>query len=424
VNHTKHLRLSALTLLAAVPLAVATGQAAHAAPQAQSWLNKYAPNAQSRKFPPGSAAERRARMHAVAYSRTYTHEFDLGGLPSYAPKSHPHGTIRVCGNNYIGDSPLGGWWRAAFNRFQPGIKVVYDLQTAANGIACLYEDRGDIGIDHQPLFYDDLANLRLKGFLPSGISVVTGAYNVIGWQNTFAIIVNAKNPLTGVTLQQLDGMFGSQRAGGWARTTWRPAFARGPEGNIRRWGQMGLTGEWVNRPVDTYGFSLRYSTALEFSDDVLKSSDKWNGNLLAYGNYKRADGSTYLESDQIVDGVARDPGGIGYIRFHQDLPKTVKVLAVAKSAVGPYVPLTLETEQQRSYPLWGQQSFWVEAKPGKPLDPKVYEFIRFVLSRQGQELVQRDGKYLPLTAKVAARQMHLLDEMEAGRSINGPAGAN
>jgi phosphate transport system substrate-binding protein len=424
VNDTKHLRLSASALLAALPLAMGAAPAAHAAQQAQPWLNKYAPNAQSRRFPPGSAAERRARMHAVAYSRAYTHEFDRSGLPSYAPKSHPHGTIRVCGNNYIGDSPLGGWWQAAFRKFQPGIKVVYELQTAANGIACLYEDRGDIGIDHQPLFYDDLANLRLKGFLASGISVVTGAYDVIGWQNTFAIIVNAKNPLTGVTLQQLDGMFGSQRAGGWARTIWRPDFARGPEGNIRRWGQMGLTGQWANRAVDTYGFSLRYSTALEFSDDVLKSSDKWNGNLLAYGNYKRPDGSTYLESDQIVDGVARDPGGIGYIRFHQDLPKTVKVVAVARSAAGPYVPLTLETEQQRSYPLWGQQSFWVEAKPGKPLDPKVYEFIRFVLSRQGQELVQRDGKYLPLTAKIAARQMQLLDEMEAGRSINGPAGAN
>ena len=66
----------------------------------------------------------------------------------------------------------------------------------------------------------------------------------------------------------------------------------------------------------------------------------------------------------------------------------------------------------------------MEAKPGKPLDPKVYEFIRFVLSRQGQELVQRDGKYLPLTAAIAAHQMRLLDEMEAGRSINGPAGAN
>jgi len=414
-----------LPAVAAVPLALAAAPHASAAPQGANWLKNYEPNAASRKFPAGSAAERRARMHGMAYSRAYTRQFDLSGLPSYAPKSHPHGTIRVCGNNYIGDSPLGGWWLAAFHKYQPGIKVVYELQTAANAISCLYEGRGDIGVDHQPLFYDDLANLRLEGFLPSGISVVTGSYDVIGWQNSLAVIVNAANPITQVTLRQLDGMFGSQRSGGWLRTTWHPEFARGPEGDIRTWGQAGLTGAWARRSVDTFGFSLRYATALEFSDDVLRGSDKWNGNLLAFGNYKRPDGSTYLETDQIVDHVAHDPGGIGYIRFHEDLPKTVKVLAIAKDSGGPFIALTLDSERNRTYPLWGEQSFWVEAKPGQPLDPKVYEFIRFVLSRQGQALVQRDGKYLPLNAQIAAAQMARLDALEAGRSINGEApGAN
>ncbi len=401
-----------LVLCALAPAAPAPQAGGNSAP----WLKLYRANALSRKFPHGSAAERRARMHAVAYSRFYTKKFDLSGLPNYVPTSHPRGTLTICGNNYVGDSPLGGWWKRAFQKYQPGIKIVYHLQTAANAIPCLYEDRADIAIGHQALFYDDLSNLRLKGYLPTNISAVTGSYDVIGWQNSFAIIVNSANPLTGVTMRQLDGMFGSQRAGGWVGTTWRPDFARGPEDNIRRWGQMGLKGVWADRAVDTYGFSLRYSTALEFSDDVLKSSDKWNGNLLAFGNYKR-DGRTYLESDQIIDHVARDPGGIGYIRYHEDLPKTVKVLAIAKTSAGPYVPLTLETEQARSYPLWGDQSFWVEAKPGRRLDPKIFEFIRFVLSRQGQQLVERDGKYLPLTAKVAAGQLHRLEDLEVGRPV-------
>ncbi len=404
-----------LLIAAALPLYFAAAPRATA--QTEPWLKNYEPNAESRKFPAGSAAERHARMAAAAHAVTYTHHFDLSGLPRYAPKSKPVGTLRLCGNNYIGDSPLGGWWQAAFNKVQPGIKLEFQLQTAANGIACLYEDRGDIGIDHQPLFYDDLSNLRLKGYLATGFSVVTGAYDVIGWQNTFAIIVNRDNPITRLTLGQLDGIFGSERAGGWVRTKWQPDLARGPEGNIRKWGQIGLTGPWADRTIDTFGFSLRYSTALEFSDDVLKSSDKWNGNLLAFGNFKRPDGTTYLESDQIVDHVARDPGGIGYIRFHQHLPPSVKVLAVAATAAGPYVPLTLETEQSRAYPLWGEQSFWVEAKPGTRLDPKLYEFIKFVLSRDGQALVERDGKYLPLTAKVAAQQVRRLDALAAGHAV-------
>lgn len=399
-----------------VPVAPAHARA-QSAPPAAPWLKLYRSNALSRKFPLGSAAERRARMHAVAYARFYTHKFDLNGLPRYRPKTHPSGTVRVCGNNYIGDSPLGGWWKAAFKKYQPHIRIVYDLKTAANGIACLYENRGDIGIDHQPLFYDDLANLRLKGYLPTGISVVTGAYDVIGWQNTLAIIVNAKNPLSGVTLGQLDDIFGSQRAGGWMRTTWQPEFARGPQDNIRQWGQMGLGGKWANQTIDTYGFSLRYATAIEFSDDVLKGSDKWNGNLLAFGNY-RLGGRTYLESDQIIDHVAKDPDGIGYIRYHADLPKTVKVLAVARTSAGPYVPLTLETEQARSYPLWGQQEMWVEARPGKPLNRATYEFIRFVISREGQQLVERDGKFLPLTAKVARAQLRRLNALKAGKRVN------
>lgn len=401
-----------LSLVAvAAPIVVAAQQST------PPWLKKYEPNAQSRKFPTGSAAARRARMHAEAYSRAYTRRFDLSGLPNYTPRSHLHGILRVCGNNYIGDSPLGAWWKAAFEKYQPGVKVVYRLRTAANAIACLYEDRGDIGITHQPSFYDDLANLRLKGYLASGISVLTGSYNVIGWQNSLAIIVNAKNPITGITMQQLDDIFGSQRSGGWVRATWHPEFARGPKDNIRHWGQMGLTGEWAHQPVHTYGFSLRYATAIEFSNKLLKGSDKWNCNLLAFGNYRRANGTTYLESDQIVDHVAQDPDGIGYIRNHEDLPKTIKVLPVAKRVAGPYVPLTLETEQNRSYPLWGQQDFWVEVKPGRPLDPKIVEFIRFVLSRQGQELVERDGKYLPLTAKIDEEQMHRLQLLEQGHAI-------
>ena len=379
------------------------------------WLREYQPNAESRKFPAGSAAERRARMAARARAPAYSRSFDLSALPPYEPKAKPSGTLRICGNNYIGDSPLGGWWKGAFEKVQPGIRIHYDLKTAADAIACLYLDAADIGIDHEPSFYDDLAHLRLKGYVPTGFSVLTGSYDVIGWQNTFAIIVNSANPIERLSLPQLDGVFGSQRAGGWLRATWHPELARGPQGDLRSWGQLGLGGRWADQPIDTYGYSLRYQTAIEFSDKVLAASDKWNGNLLAFGNFVRADGTTYLEADQIVDHVKNDPNGIGYIRYHAGLPSGVKVLPLARSTAGPYVSLTIDSEQDRSYPLWGEQGFWVSAKPGQPLKPAIYEFIRFVLSRDGQQLIERDGKYLPLTAPVAAGELRRLDAVAAGR---------
>jgi phosphate transport system substrate-binding protein len=66
--------------------------------------------------------------------------------------------------------------------------------------------------------------------------------------------------------------------------------------------------------------------------------------------------------------------------------------------------------QDRSYPLWGDQSLWISAKPGTRIDPKTREFIRFVLSREAQDLVQRDGKYLPLTAEAARAELKKLGQ--------------
>ncbi len=367
--------------------------------------DKYQPNAESKKYPEGSAIERRIRMAAIAKNPAYSRTFDLSSLPDYVPEGHPTGNLRLCGNNYIGDSPLGGWWKDAFAKYQPGIKIEFNLLTSATATACITFDLADVGITHMPDFYDYLSFQRVKGRAPVGVLVVNGSYDVVGWQNNFAIVVNKANPLTKVNLAQLDGIFGSERAGGWVRTTWHPEFARGPEFNIRTWGQLGIGGDWINKPINTYGYSLRYSTALEFSDLVLQDSDKWNGNLLGFGNYDRPNGKTYLEADQIVDHVSADPNGIGYVRFHQKFPENVKVLDVAKTADGPYVQYSMDTIFNHSYPLWTGQSFWFDVPPGQKVDPKIREFLRFILSKQGQELVEKDGKYIPLDAATVQEEL-------------------
>jgi phosphate transport system substrate-binding protein len=391
-----------MSVRATVITAIAASVLATVPAAAFAQLENYRDNPQSLKFPKGSSAERRARMANVARSPAYTRKFDLSGLPDYVPQSRPKGTLKLCGNNYIGDSPLAGWWKAEFAKYQPGITLdVSQLQTAAIAIPCITLGLADIGITHEPSFYDYLSFLRMKGHEPTGVSVFTGSYETVGWQNNMVIIVNKVNPLTNIGMDQLDGIFGSERDGGWVGTKWHKEYARGPERNIRTWGQMGLTGEWSSRSIDTFGYSLRYATALEFSDKVLRSSDKWNGNLLAFGNYPGRDGNTYLEADQVVDHVRADPGGIAYVRYHPGFPTDVKILALGRTSAGPFIPYTIDTLQKRDYPLWGDQSIWFDKKPGQPVDPKVREFIRFVLSRQGQELVEKDGKYLPLTPEAA-----------------------
>src|SRR5438045_4234156 len=89
------------------------------------------PTEESRKLPPGSAAERKARMSTRANAVAYTKKFDLSGLPHYVPEEKPTGKLRVYGNNYVGDAALGRWWKEAFEKAQPGTHVEYHLPPAA-----------------------------------------------------------------------------------------------------------------------------------------------------------------------------------------------------------------------------------------------------------------------------------------------------
>ena len=168
-----------------------------------------------------------------------------------------------------------------------------------------------------------------------------------------------------------------------------------------------MTGEWADKPIHLYGFSLRYNTAVDFCDRVLKSSDKWNENIHAYGNYMAPDGKRYVEADQITEAIGKDKYAIGFNRYRGERPH-VRRLAVGENG-GPLVTHTLQSVQNRSYPLATQEYFFTTVLPGAKMDPRVKEFIRFVLSQEGQAEVQRDGKFLPLTAEVVREQLAKLE---------------
>jgi phosphate transport system substrate-binding protein len=182
----------------------------------------------------------------------YQNKFDLSGLPSYVPRELLTGWIRLHGNNYLADSALGDFWQQGFAKYQPGIRISSYLPTSAVAFAALYYDQADLVMGHKPGFYDLLAYQRVKNFDPVEITSVTGSYDVAGWENSIVILVNEDCPLKSITMEQLDGVFGAEREGGWAGTNFRPDLARGPEKNIRTWGQLGLTGEWADKPITPY----------------------------------------------------------------------------------------------------------------------------------------------------------------------------
>jgi len=253
---------------------------------------------------------------------------------------------------------------------------------------------------------------RYKDHAPIEVEVATGSYDVPGWNPGFGIVVHKDNPLAQLTMKQLDGIFGAERAGGWEGTSWRPNWKRGPEENIRTWGRLGLTGEWADKPINVYGLNLRYHQATEISDMILQGSDKWNEHLHIYANYVSASGK--LERG-LNEDLAKDRYGIAYIAAPtvnlggQGAQPNLKALAIAEKEGGPYVPYTLDTIQNRTYPLFDRIYAYADRAPGKPMNPAVLEFLRFVLSQEGQEQVMRDGKYLPLTAEVVNAQLKRLE---------------
>jgi phosphate transport system substrate-binding protein len=358
-------------------------------------------------------AARAKMMTARGAKVAYTTKWDLSGLPKYEPKQKVSGTIRLWGSNYITDGFLGGYWEAAFKRYHPDVKFEYHMKTTLAAVPSLIFGVSDIGIGRKITFAEQELFERYTDRGPIEIELATGSYDVPGWQPGYGVVVHKDNPFTRVTMQQLDGIFGAERAGGWEGTSWRPNWARGPEKNIRTWGQLGLTGEWADKPINVYGLTLRYHQAIEISDMVLKGSDKWNERLKIYANFVSRAGK--LERGMNED-LAQDRYGIGIIAAPTTnltggaSQPTQKVLAVAANEGGPYVAYTLETLHDRSYPMFDRIYAYADRESGKPMDPKVAEFLRFVLSQEGQAEVMRDGKYLPLTAEVVRAQLTRLED--------------
>src|SRR5262249_55526729 len=137
-----------------------------------------------------------------------------------------------------------------------------------------------------------------------------------------------ENPLTHIALEQLDGIFGAERLGGWIGTDWHPEFARGPEKNLRTWGQLGLTGEWAGQPITPYGLNQRYHQAVEFSGRLLQGSDKGTEKLRISANYV---------GDPNTGGASM---GFGALKrgLNDDLKKDRYGIAYIASPVGPNLP--------------------------------------------------------------------------------------
>lgn len=343
---------------------------------------------------------------------TSAHATEVAPAPGYAA-AHVSGLIRNYGFGLGG--ALAAWERA-FRKYEPDISFKDTLPTSDAAFPGLVTYQADLGFDGgEPAITEALSFQETRGYSASYVVIASGSFDTEGKSNGPVVFVNAANPITSLSIDQLDGIFGSQRNGTLHGFVWSPVGARGPDKNIRRWGDLGLTGNWAKHSIQTYGHGPS-GTSRFFQLRVLGNSDKWNPNYQEYvetGSKQIADvdkpeqrlGARWMLGQEL----AHDRYGIGWSTMSQARGiKGIKLVAIAPRGGGKPVYPSQTTFQDRTYPLVRNIYVYFDRKPGAPLDPKLKEFLRFILSNEGQRIVAEAG-YLPLPAAMIEKQRKKLD---------------
>ncbi len=317
-------------------------------------------------------------------------------LPQYQPEQIVSGTIRLSGHGSFKEDFMGklvAAWTEGFRRFNPDVQIANHMYGTASAIGALYTDHADIAILGEEISPAAAAAFkRAKHYPALGIEIATGSLDVAFFDYANMIFVHQSNPLSRITIEQADAVFGAEHR-------------RGPR-NIRTWGQLGLTGEWARKRIQPYSWKdLDFSLFLQTV--ILDGSHRWNNDLKEFAHIRRPDGSLYEHGEQILDALAADRFGIAISNIRYANPQ-VKALAIAPHAGKPYYEATTENLISRNYPLTRIIPAFIDRKPGQPIAPKVREFLRYVLSRNGQLDIVRHTGYLPLSAELLREQLRKL----------------
>ncbi len=276
---------------------------------------------------------------------------DLSQIPPYHPEYHVAGGLRIAGSELKGNIAL---LVKAFEKFQPDAVVSTNFMTSSEGaLGMMYAGASDIApMGDDAKITDQMPFYNTFRYVPTEISVATGGYDQRGTLFAWAIVVNKNNPITHLSMQQLDDIFGSERTGGWEvggpehNLLFTAKYARASRSDIRSWGQLGLRGKWAHKAIQTYGY-VAPGFAVNFERLVMHWSDKWNPNFREYVEEKEAtadaDGRA-VYSQRMLEAISADENAIGWtglmhvngtcMRPNGDRCRSypnVKVLAIAPS---------------------------------------------------------------------------------------------
>jgi phosphate transport system substrate-binding protein len=316
-------------------------------------------------------------------------------LPSYAPGEAVGGEITVAGNHATDDAVR--IWAKRFARYQPGVTLrLRDdtrLTTDAFDVAIAHGDI-DLVPSARELVPAEVDRLTRKlGGPPLVVAVATGSYATKSGTHALAFYVNEANPLTRISLIQLRQIYT-------------------PGGAITTWGQLGLTGDWADRRIHVFSVPICDPNGNPLGIiNYLQSRVFQGAHGLRRSIYQVDSNGPQPEQhmlSRIVRQVADDRDAIGFSGFAFGAAGA-KTLELAETDAGPWYKGSHAEVAERRYPLTRTIYFGVNQPAGRPLRPALREFLRFVLSREGQEAFTEGAeKYLPLTADFAAAEREKL----------------
>ncbi len=284
-------------------------------------------------------------------------------IKSYKPVSGVSGNLNSIGSDTLNN--LMTMWAEGFRKKYPNVNIQIEGKGSSTAPPALVAGTAQLGPMSREMKNSEIEAFEKKyGFKPTKVAVAI---------DTIAVYVNKDNPVKSLSMEQVDAIFSKNRK-------------RGYSSDISTWGQVGVTGRQAAQPMSVYGRNSASGTYGFFKEHALDKGDFKD-------TVKEQPGSA-----SVVQGITRDKNGIGYSGIGYKT-SGVKALALAKKTGAPAYEANYQNALDNKYPLSRFLYVYVAKAPGKPMTKLTEEFLKFVLSKEGQEVVIKDG-YLPLTNKM------------------------
>ena len=288
-------------------------------------------------------------------------------LPTYTKVSGISGNLSSVGSDTLAN--MMTFWAEEFKRQYPNINIQIQAAGSSTAPPSLTEGTSQFGPMSRKMKSKEIEAFEKRyGYKPTQVRVAIDA---------LAVFVNKDNPIDGLSIKQVDAIFSSTHKCGYDK-------------DATRWADVGLGGNWAEKDIQLFG-----------RNSVSGTYGYFKSKALCKGDYKNSV-NEQPGSASVVQSVASSLNSIGYSGIGYKVAG-VKAVALSKKG-GPFVEATMDNAITGKYPLSRFLYVYVNKHPNKPLSPLQAEFIKLMLSEQGQGIVKKDG-YIPLPIAVVEKEL-------------------